>query len=330
MQRLAERGVFHFDHIPVQSRLLVEIDVAEGRGNLRRNIVLPEMLDPLMSGPRGDDGPVGSEIRRHVARRPLRIEPGDFRLAQFCHGIGHQWGFIRRVMHMNPAAVGALVQRDRNVLVQPLGEYRRRCLRAAPVHGHRDQRGLSQTGVRGAATAITITRDQPRHHAHHTQPACQPIGKGHAHEDRPRAVARLFVEQAQACQHQRFTWHCPSQWMLLRPAGNGRNDQRRKALCQLCIVEPQRRGLLGSEFVNKHVGRGQQPFEPLLPIRHVDIQRDTALAPIEHGEQRFLAPSRVVGRFDQKHLGTRFVQLQARRSTRDTRPQTDHTQAVQR
>src|SRR5690606_1754720 len=51
LQRLAERGVFHFDHIPVQSRLLVEIDVAEGRGNLRRNIVLPEMLDPLMSGP---------------------------------------------------------------------------------------------------------------------------------------------------------------------------------------------------------------------------------------------------------------------------------------
>src|SRR5690606_31477678 len=171
-------------------------DVAERRGNLRGNIVLPEMLDPILSGPRGDNGPISPEIRRHMARWPLGIEPGHFRLAQFSHGAGHPRRFIRRVMHVNPTTICALVQRDRDVLVQPLGEHWRWRLRAAPMLWHRNQRRLGPTSMGTAAATIPITCDLSRHHCNYPQPACKPVGKRHAHEYWPFTVAWLFIAQA--------------------------------------------------------------------------------------------------------------------------------------
>ncbi|MNL34075.1 hypothetical protein D3C87_1560220 [compost metagenome] len=91
LQGLAQLHIVDFNHVAIQAGLLVEVDLAEGRGNLRGDIVLPEMLDPVLCRPCGDNGLVGPEVWGHMARRPQCVQTGHFGLAELTERCGHPW-----------------------------------------------------------------------------------------------------------------------------------------------------------------------------------------------------------------------------------------------
>ncbi|MNZ90133.1 hypothetical protein D3C78_1090870 [compost metagenome] len=70
LKGLAHLHVVDFDHIAIHAGLFVKVDLAKRRRYLCGNIVLPEMLDPLLRRPSGNDCLIGAEVGRHMAGGP--------------------------------------------------------------------------------------------------------------------------------------------------------------------------------------------------------------------------------------------------------------------
>ncbi|MND66038.1 hypothetical protein D3C80_574240 [compost metagenome] len=210
---------------------------------------------------------------------------------------------------MQPAPIGALVQRNRNVFIQALGEGWCRRLGAVPMHGHGHQSGLGQARMGNATPAITLTRQQSRHHPDHTQPAGQPIGKRHAYEGRTGTMRRLLVQQTQARQDQCLVGNRIGQRMTLRPATDGGNDQARKVRRELLVRQSMDLRLRRREVVQQHIGAGQQILQPLAVSNVFQIERNAALAAVEHRKQCLVIPGRVVQWLDHHHFSASFTQL---------------------
>ena len=312
LQHMPAARILDAHDIAIQARLFIAIDVTEWRGDLRGNIVLPEVFNPVLRSARGDDRLVCAEVRRDMAGRIFRIFGGNGRRPHGRQRLCHPRRLVGRIMHMDPAAVGAHVQGNRRVLVQALGEDRRGLFSARPMHAHRRQRRLRKTRARHTAAPVTYPGNQARHHADNAKPARHPARKRHAHEHGSVPMAGLLIEHAQPRQHERLARRRVRQRMGLRPGRDGANDQLRTRPGQRRIVESARRRLSGREVVQQNIRACQQLLQCRATGGTVDIEREPLLAAIEYGKQHLLLLRIAAGRLDAHHVRARFRQLQAR------------------
>ncbi|MCY1446029.1 hypothetical protein D9M71_625730 [compost metagenome] len=70
LKGLAQLHILDFDHITIHTGLFVKVDIAKRHCYLCCNIVLPEMLDPILCWPRGNNRFIGTEVGCHMAGGP--------------------------------------------------------------------------------------------------------------------------------------------------------------------------------------------------------------------------------------------------------------------
>ncbi len=329
LERRAEYRVFDGGNEAVGHRLGVCVDLAERRDDLRGDVVRPEMRDPVCGASPGDDRLVGSVIGRDVRWREARVLPADRVGPHRSQRVCHPRCLVGGIMHMDPPAVGRLVERDRDILGQPLGERGRRGLGTRPVHRHRHERRLRQAGVRRTAMPVAGPRDQPRQDRDRRKPAGGPTGERHPDEDRTRTMTRLFVQNAERGQYERFARRRLGFLMRCGPARDRRHDEAWKPREQPGVVQAAAPGGCGRQVVYQHVRLGKETVEFAINAARRKVQNDPPLETIENRREDV---GRVVFERTARHrhlhdVGARLRQLERSHRSGYAARQVQHAKA---